>query len=62
MQLNIQSLRYKVAEIEQIIDIRKPLIFGLSETEINENVVISDLKISVYQLILSLGVGKWSEM
>ena len=52
LHLNIRSLRYKVAEVKYLIKEHNPHIFGISESELNKNVIKEEaLKIPGYNIL-----------
>ena len=59
MHLNIRSLRFKVAEVKQLIKNHNPHIFGISESELKkEEVEENTLKIPGYDILFP---KSWSQ-
>jgi hypothetical protein len=62
MHINIRSLRFKVYEIKQLVKEHNPNIFGISECELNKDMVEEkSLKIPGYD-ISSLSLGPYMAM
>ena len=59
MHLNIRSLRFKVAEVKQLIKEHNPHIFGISESELDKKVIKEEtLKIPGYDILFP---KSWSQ-
>ena len=60
MHLNVRSLRYKVNEIKNLVQVHSPHIFGVSEAELTKNSVKEeDLKIPGYILYFPKSWSKY---